>query len=188
VIWEWKGELLQRNIDCRVFDNGTKDSSPFQFTPEQSEHIAPNQLVGKLGDTPTARIPLAESKRKTKRDNYLRLFNDRRSFESIITFVHPDNSTEMLESWKWRFSRSVALKWVKLAPVFDGTNRIVFTADSSSISVFGKDAEFADTLKSGRIANRLTSEAMKNLRTSPNVNCTDVEEPNILPPDTFWSP
>jgi hypothetical protein len=188
VIWEWRGQLLQRNIDCRVFDNGTKDSSPFQFTPEQSEHVAPNVLVGKLGDTPGATIPLGEFNKETKRDNYLRIFNDRRSFESIITFVHADNSTEMLESVKWRFSRSVGLKWVKLAPVFDGTNRIVFTADSSSTSVFGKDAEFADTLKSGRIANRLTTEAMNNHRTSTNVNYTAIEEPNILPPDDFWSP
>lgn len=188
VTWAWQGQLLQRNVDSWVSRDGTTDSAPFQFTPELSERTAPNTLRGKLGDTPGASIPLAEHNKETKRDNYLRIFNDRRSFESIITFVHPDNTMEMLESWKWSFTRSVALKWVKLRPDFDGTNYIVFTPATSATSVFGKDAEFAVILASGRIANRLTSEAMKNIHHSPNVSYSAVEETNIEPPERFWSP
>lgn len=131
VTWAWKGQLKQRNMDCWVSEDGARDSCPFQFLAAAvSEHVAPNTLRCKLGDTPGAKIPLAEKNKESGRDNYLRIFNDRRSFESIITFVHPDNSREMLESWKWRFSRSVALKWVKLRPEIDGTNHIDFTMDT----------------------------------------------------------
>lgn len=189
VTWSWSGQLLQRNIDCFVSEDGTQDSSPFQFPAAASTQFnAPNKLTGTLGDTPGATIPLAERNRESKRDNYLRLFNDRRNFESIITFVHPDGTREVLESWKWGFVRSVALKWVKLTPEIDGTNHIVFSRDPASTVVFGKDAEFADTLASGRIANRLTRDALHNIRTNPNVIYTATDDPNLFAPDGFWSP
>jgi hypothetical protein len=188
VSWHWTNRLTQRNIDCWVSENGTQDSSPFQQTLIMSDHVPPNQLVGRLGDTPGATIPLAEFNNKSKKDNYLRTFNDHRSFESIITFVHPDNSTEMLESWKWNFTRAVVLKWPKLHPEFDGTNRIMFSKANSSTSVFGKDDEYADTLSSGRIANRITNEAMKNYRSSPDVSYNALGDPELLWPDPFWSP
>jgi hypothetical protein len=188
ITWSWKGKLLERNIDCWINPAGAGDSSPFQFGPEQSEHLAPNKLVAKLGDTPGARIPLLEHNSVSKRDNYLRIFNDRRSFESIVTFVHPDKSMQMLESWKWSFTRAVALKWVKLHAAFDGSNQVVFTPAPSSAPVFGKDADFAGTLASGRIANRLSNEAMDNIRTSANVSYSASDESNIRPPERFWSP
>jgi hypothetical protein len=188
VMWEWAGQLKQRNIDCWVSEDGSQDSSPFQFREALStQHIPPNTLVGTLGDTPGASVPLSEFNKQTQHDNYLWLFNDRRSFESIITFVHPDGSRQMLESVKWRFTRGVALKWVQLHPEFD-SNQIIFTADPTSTSVFGKDADYAEPLGSGRIANRLTNDAMKHVQSSPNISYLPIEQPSILPPDRFWSP
>lgn len=188
VSWRWTNQLLLRNIDCWVSEDGSQDSSPFQFYPINAAHADPSTLSDMLKDTPGANIPLAEFNKASQRTNYLRTFNDRRNFESIVTFVHPDGSTEMLESWKWGFSRSVALKWVKLSPEFDGTNQITFTAANSSASLFGKDDDYADTMLSGRIANRLTREAMNNIQTSPNVSYHALADPDFLWPDTFWSP
>jgi hypothetical protein len=64
----------------------------------------------------------------------------------------------------------------------------VFTPAPGSTPVFGKDAEFAGTLASGRIANRLSNEAMDNIRTSANVSYSASDESNIRPPERFWSP
>lgn len=189
VNWIWQGQLLQQNIDCWVSEDGAQDSAPFQFIAlAVAKHVAPNKLECTLGDTPGAEIPLAEYNREAKHDNYLRSFVDRRNFESIITFVHPDNSMQMLESWGWRFTRNVALKWTKLAPEVDGANHILFTKDANATPVFGRDAEYAATLTSGRIANRLTRAAMRNVRGDPNVSYVAVEEANLFPPDRFWQP
>ncbi len=188
VQWSWQRQLLLRNIDCWVSPDGTRDSSPFQFGPVMTEHKPPNILIAKLGDTPGATIPLSERNRESKCDNYLWTFFDRRRFESIVTFVHADQSREMLESWKWTITRAVKLKWVKLRPEVDGSNDIHLVCDRNQTSVFGKDHEYADTLSSGRIANKLTKEAMGNFRNSPNVSYTALDTATVFPPSTFWAP
>jgi hypothetical protein len=184
--WQWTGQLLLRNIDSLYQEKGKINTSPYQFTMEQSEHVRPDKLIAKLGDTPNAAIRLSERNRESKSDNYLHSFLDHRTFESIVTFVHPDGSFQMLESCKWSFRRVVTLKWVKLRPEFT-TNHINFTADKASTPVFGRDAEYAETLSSGRIANRLSLEAYE-YSTSPHTSFQAVAKPNIYPSETFWSP
>jgi hypothetical protein len=188
VTWAWSGDLLRRNNDCFVSQDGTEDSYPFQQVKAKSEHLPNNTLVAHLGDTPGAILPLSVKNRKNDFDNYLRSFIDRRSFESIVAFVHPDDSIQMLESWKWSFVRSVAVKWVKLEPAFDNTNLISFTKDASKTSVFGKDSDFDADLKSKRIANRFSREALLRPSTDKNVSYSEAAEAGVLPPAQFWSP
>jgi hypothetical protein len=188
VTWAWSGDLLRRNNDCFVSKDGTEDSYPFQQVKEKSEHRPNNTLVAHLGDTPGAILSLSVKNSKNDFDNYLRSFIDRRSFESIVAFVHPDDSIQMLESWKWNFVRSVAVKWVKLEPQFDNTNRIFFTKDPSKTSVFGKDSDFDADLKSKRIANRFSREALLKPATDKNVSYSEAAEAGVLPPAQFWSP
>ena len=113
-----------------------------------------------------ASIPLLEVNPQTQKTNYLRKFLDKRTFESIVVFVHPDNSFEMLESWRWGFTRSVEMKWKSFKADIDGPNTIIFRKASAPVSVFGRDDDYADTLNSKRIANRITTDAMANFRSS----------------------
>jgi hypothetical protein len=185
VSWEWSGQLLLHNVDCL---GKKRNSFPFQFDSTQTERHSPNRLVAKLDDGPHAQIPLAELNRKSKCDNYLWMFSDCRKFESIVTFVHADGSLEMLESWKWGIERLVELKWVRLGPE-PKRNIFNLNADPSSTAVFGKDASFADALKAGRIANDLTDEAMKNVRSSSDINYVDEKESRVSPDEgSFWAP
>jgi hypothetical protein len=189
VSWEWQGRLLQRNLDCWVSEDGARDSAPFQFPEGVNNDIQPpDTLVARQHDTPGASIPLAEPNRRNNKDNYLWIFNDKRTFESIVAFVHVDKTIEMLEVVKWSFVRAVKLKWVKLEPEIDGTNIIQFHADTSSTSVFGKDAEYANTIAAKNIANVLTRAAMKDIRSSPDIGYFASEEADIGPGPGFWQP
>jgi hypothetical protein len=131
---------------------------------------------------------LAEPNRQSNKDDYLWIFNDKCTFESVVAFVHFDKTIEMLESVKWGFIRAVKLRWVKLEPEIDGTNIIQFHADTSSTSVFGKDAEYANTIAAKNIANVLANAAMKNVRSSPDVGYFAIEEAEIGPGPGFWQP
>jgi hypothetical protein len=104
-------------------------------------------------------------------------------------FVHPDNSFEMLESWRWGFTRSVELKWKSFKAEIDGPNTIIFRKASAPASVFGRDDDYADTLNSKRIANRITTDAMANFRSSANISYT-ARGPGseAWVPEHFWQP
>ncbi len=186
VFWKWTNRLLQRNNDCLV--RGDIDFYPFQWDPTWSSHSPPDQLACRLSDTPGASIALMHVNPKTQKKNYLRKFLDKRTFESIIVFVHPDNSFEMLESWRWGFTRSVEVKWKTFTPQIDGPNIITIRKAPTQVSVFGRDDDYSDTLNSRRIANRLSHDAMGNIQSSVDVSYHAFGAgADFLWPD-FWQP
>ena len=186
VFWKWTNRLLQRNNDCTVRED--TDTFPFQSDAAKFDRILPDRLSARLGDTPGAAIPLYHVNPKTQKTNYLRKFIDRRSFQSIVVFVHPDNSFEMLESWSWGVSRSVQVKWKTFTAQIDGLNVITVRKAPAQVSVFGRDDDFADTLNGRQIANRLTRDALANIQSSVDISYTARGAgAEFVWPD-FWQP
>ncbi len=186
VTWSWSGRILERLTDSLVKDG--INSFPFQFPDLINTRTPPDTLIANLGDTPGAHIPLAHFNKESNKTNYLFIFSERASFETIATFVHADGSREMLESWKWNFKRIVQVRWEKLEPKVDRTNHAAFFAADNSVPMFGKDNDFEGTIKTGLVANTITNESMKDIRNNPNISYLAAETANIAPGPGFWDP
>lgn len=194
VNWSYSGQILQRVVDAFVprRPDGSFDlnqiEKPFQFPDKLvNQRVPPNRLAAQLGDSPQENLPLAEFNKESNTFNYLFSISLLHQFESIATFVHPDGSMQMLESRNWTYRRLTALQWAALEPKLRADQASVTLLPAVNV-VFGKDADFAGTIKSDIVANVVVNEAFRNLKTSPNIRYEAVEKVQIFPHPDFWSP